>query len=155
MCCFNNDHDKKHNIINIKDKKYLEDNDISYKNSISEFDILFKKTKNLKERIEEEIEKLNNFYNREKNELAENYKRQQMELEEKVTNMKIELNQFLKESNNVLLSCEKIWQAIENYKIENDNYEIKTLYYISQINTNKENANNFLKKPIRNLIKSF
>ena len=137
MCCFNNDHDKKHNIINIKDKNSLEENNISYKNSISKFEVIFKKTKNLKDRIEQEIEKLNYLYDQKKIELAEEYKKQQIELDEKNINMKNELNQFLKESNNVLLSCEKIWKAIENYKIEKDNYEMKTLHYISQIHTNK------------------
>ena len=136
----------------------MEENNISYKNSISKFEVIFKKTKNLKDRIEQEIEKLNYLYDQKKIELAEEYKKQQIELDEKNINMKNELNQFLKESNNVLLSCEKIWKAIENYKIEKDNYEMKTLHYISQIHTNKEDAKNFLKKPIRNLnnfIKSY
>ena len=72
-------------------------------------------------------------------------------MDEKVTEMKIELNKFLNEANNILLSCEKIYKGTENSNIINDNYEIKTLFYISEIHKNNERAKIFFKKPIRNL----
>jgi len=65
LCCFHNVHDKNHNVVGINDKKSLENYGISYKVSLSEFDGVFKKAKNLKKLIEDEIEKLNIFYKKE------------------------------------------------------------------------------------------
>ncbi len=45
MCYFNNEHDKSHNIINIKDEESLNNCDISYKSSVHEFEYIFKKSK--------------------------------------------------------------------------------------------------------------
>ena len=151
MCCFNNDHDKSHNIINIKDEETLKDNGISYKGSISEFDYIFQKAKNIKQKIESEIKILTSAHKTKLNEITEYYKYQCNYLNEKVAEMKIELNKFLKEANNILLSCENIFKATENSNINDDNYEIKTLFYISEIYKNNEKAKMFFKKPIRNL----
>ena len=151
MCCFNNDHDKSHNIINIKDEKSLKNTGISYENSKTEFEKIFKKTKIIKEKIENEIETLTTAHKTKINEITENYKYQCEYLNEKVEEMKNELNKFLKDINNILLSCENIFKATENYNILNDNYEIKTLFYISEINKSNEKAKIFLKKPIRNI----
>ena len=85
------------------------------------------------------------------NEITENYKYQCNYLNEKVAEMKIELDKFLKEANNILLSCENIFNATKKSNIMNDNYEIKTLFYISEIYKNNEKAKMFFKKPIRNL----
>lgn len=84
-------------------------------------------------------------------EITDYYKHQCNYLDEKVTEMKIELNKFLKEANNILLSSENIYKATKNNNITNDNYEIKTLLYISEINKTNERAKIFFKKPIRNL----
>ena len=151
LCCFNNEHDKSHNIINIKDEKSLNNCGISYKSSVSEFEFIFQKAKNIKEKIETEIETLNISHKAKINEITEYYKYQCNYLDEKVTEMKNELNKFLKEANNVVLSCENILKATKKSNIRNDNYEIKTLFYISEIYKNNENAKNFFKKPIRNL----
>ena len=71
MCCFNNDHDKSHNIINIKDEETLKDNGISYKSSISKFDCIFQKAKNIKQKIESEIEILTSSHKTKLNEITE------------------------------------------------------------------------------------
>ena len=165
MCCFQNDHDKSHNIVGINDKKSLENNGISYKVSLSEFNGVFKKAQNLKQLIENEIEKLSIFYQKEKDDITTTFKNKhfsldeeenklKLELDKKVNEIKCELERFLKESNNILLSCEKIFKATENCGIINDNHEIKSLIYISEINKINKEIKNFFKKPMKNLNKS-
>ena len=138
----------------------MEDNGISYKELISEFEEIFQKTKNLKLKIEKEIEKIDSTYKNIENEIVLSFKKQHIELEEKEKNLKLELYLKVKKikheldknltiSNNVLLSCQKTNENIKKYeaKINND---IKTLYYISEINKNKEKAKEFVNKKIRN-----
>ena len=84
-------------------------------------------------------------------EITENYKYNCNYLDEKVSKMKNELIIFLKEINNVVLSCENVFKATENYNIISDNFDIKTLFYISEIYKINEKAQLFFKKPIRNL----
>lgn len=143
----------------------MEDNGISYKDLISEFDEIFQKAKNLKIKIESEIEKIDGTYKNIENEIVLSFKKQHIELDEKEKNLKLELNVKVKQireeleknltiSSNILLSCEKTNENIKKFetKINND---IKTLYYISEINKNKEKAKEFINKKIRNYDISF
>ena len=66
-----------------------------------------------------------------------------------MNNIKEELEDYLKKTNNMLLSLNKTQELIQNN--ENKNNEIKTLYYISEINKGEETAKDFLKKKIKNL----
>ena len=91
MCYFNNEHYKSHNIINIKDEESLNNCDISYKSSVHEFEYIFKKVKNIKEKIEAEIETLNIVHKTKMNEINEYYKYRFNYLDKKVTEMKNEL----------------------------------------------------------------
>jgi len=70
----------------------LDDNGISYKNLISEFEEIFQKAKNLKLKIEKEIEKIDGTYKNIENEIILSFKKQHIELEEKEKNLKLELN---------------------------------------------------------------
>ena len=70
----------------------MEDNGISYKELISEFDEIFQKAKNLKIKLETEIEKINSTYKNIENEIILSFKKQHIELEEKEKNLKLELN---------------------------------------------------------------
>ena len=135
-------------------------NDISYEKSISEFEEIFKNMKNLKRKIEEEIEKINNSQEKIEEEISLSFKKKHLKLDEKEKNLRLELNtkvnnikeeleDYLKKSKNIILSLNNIQELIENY--ENKNNEIKTLYYISEINKNKEKGIEFLNKKIKNL----
>ena len=121
---------------------------------------MFKSMKNLKRKIEEEIEKINNSQEKIEEEITLSFKKKHLELEEKekklrlelntkVNNIKEELEDYLKKTNNMLLSLNKTQELIQNN--ENKNNEIKTLYYISEINKGEETAKDFLKKKIKNL----
>ena len=59
VCCFLEGHDKKHKLSSINEKRIFENKDKIYEKSISESSLIFKKAKNLKQRIKEEIDKLN------------------------------------------------------------------------------------------------
>ena len=165
MCFFNSKHDKDHDIIEINKRESIEDNGISYKEFISEFDEIFQRTKNLKLKIEKEIEKINNSYKKVENEIILSFKKQHLELEEKEKNLKLELNLKINQikdeleknltiSNNIILSCEKTNEIINKYE-EKINNDIKTLYYISEINKSKEKAEDLVNKKIKNYDISF
>ena len=165
LCFFNSKHDKKHHIIDINKKESLEDNDISYKELISEFGEIFQKAKNLKLKIEKEIEKIDNSYKKIENEIILSFKKRHLELEEKEKNLKLELNlkvnlikneleKNLNISSNVLLSCEKTNEIITKYESK-INSDINILYLISKINKSKEKADDFIQKKMNNSDISF
>ena len=147
--------------------KSLEDNGISYKGTISEFDKLFGKMKGVKERIESEIEKINNSRDILLVEITNSFEEQRIKLNEKekalkseldlnVTKLKDKLEKFYTESNNILSSCEKMIKAIQNYEKNNDNNStIKTLCYISKVNQVNVEIKELLKKPFHNTEISF
>ena len=66
-----------------------------------------------------------------------------MELDNEVKEIQTQLEMHLTQSNNILSSCDKILRLTENYEIINDNNDIKTLYYISEINKNNEKVKSF------------
>ena len=74
-----------------------------------------------------------------------------LKLDLKVTEIKEELEKVLKETNDVLLSCEKTNKAIKYYEKKNINHEIRSLYYISEINESNERAKKLFEKPMRNI----
>ena len=162
LCSFNNKHNEEHYVINIEDKESLEDSGISYQKSVSEFDKMFKNAKNIKQNIEEEMKKLNVRHDKLIGEINMSFKEQHLILNEKENKLKAELNlkvdevkkeleKFLMKSNEVLLICEKLFNAINYYDKKNNRHEIQTLYYLSEIQKTKKNAKNFMRKPIKNL----
>ena len=158
-CFVKNDQDKKHSIIDIDDIGSLEESGISYGKTVSEFDKIFKKTKNLKDIIEEEIEEINNLHKKLMDEITASFEEQHIKLNHrenelksdldiKVTQIKNQLENFLLESHDILTSCER---ANKYYEMNKDSNEIKTLFYISQINKFNEKAKELFQKPIKNL----
>ena len=51
----------------------------------------------------------------------------------------------MEEINNILLSYENICEATKKYSVLNDNFEIKTLFYISEINKINDKTEIFFK----------
>ena len=161
-----NKHDKEHILIDINNKESLKSNNISYDKSISDFDKVFKKIKNIKQRIEEEMEEINisqkkifneitTSFEDQRNKLNRKEKQLKLELEEKVKQIKEELNKFLNDVNQLILFNERTNKAIENFEKTNNTEKIRALYYISEININNEKTKEFFKIPIRNLDISF
>ena len=97
LCFFNNKHDQNHNIIDINNKKSLEENKISYKHSTIEFDEIFKRIKEIKQKIELEIEKLNNSHDKITIDITENYKRRHVLLDEEEKKVKLNLDKKVTE----------------------------------------------------------
>jgi len=163
LCCIIDEHDKNHKLIDINDKDSLKSNNISYKESITEFDEFFKKMKNIKQKIEEEIEDINNSHKKIMEEITSSFndqrfqinkkeKQLKLELDEKVTDVKNDLEIFLRESNDIISSFERIYKTIKIYEKKNIILEeLKSLYYISEINKNNEIAKELLRKPIKNI----
>ena len=162
MCFFTYEHDIAHCVIDINNKEFLEENNITYKDSISEFDKVFDKAKDIKKKIEEEIEKINNLHSKIMDEITKSFEVQRIKLNEKeneikyeldikVTKVKEELEKFLIESNDILISCERTEKATKYFKKKNNGNDIRYLYYISEINKNNEKAKELLDKPIKNM----
>lgn len=145
--------------IDINDEKSLKDNNISYKDTISEFDEIYDEVKDLKERLEEEIsdiinsrkqilKKIRKYFSKQHRFLKLKEKSLKSYFNAKVDVVERELNNFLVESNRIILSCIRISKEIKDFGEEN---KIKELYYICEINKNNEKVKAYLKKPIRNL----
>ena len=148
----------------------MKEKGITYNNSISKFNETFEKIKDIKHKLELEIEKLNNSQNKTMIEITETYKRRhlllneeenqvKLNLDKKVSEIKIYLEKNLNQSNELILSYEKMNKANEYYKnndseIRNEN-NIRNLYYISEINKNIEKSKSFIIKPIMNSEISF
>ena len=166
MCFFHYKHEDNHKVIDINEIKSLEDNNISYKNTVSEFDKIFKKMNNIKKNIEIEIEKISNSrdillgeitssFEEQRKKLNEKEKSIKIELDKKVTEIKENLENYYLNTNDILTSSERIFKAIQNYDKKDNNNQIKTLCYISTINKINTNALNIIKKPFENIEISF
>ena len=162
LCYFNLEHDGEHLVIDINNKESLEENNISYKESYSEFEKEFENTKNLKQIIEEEIVKINksrdstlqklkNIYEERYKRLKEEELKLKSELDLKVTQIKDDLEKYLIESNDILLYFERTNKALKNYEKNNNNNDLKTLCYISEIQKVNCKAKELLEKPIKNI----
>ena len=162
LCYFNNIHNEEHHVIDISDKESLEENDISYNKSLSEFDEIFKQVNDLKENLEEEIEKINksrdvtmeqikNIYEEKHLRLNEEESKLKSELDLKVTEIKDDLEKYLTDSNDMLSCFERINKALKNYEKKNNNNDIKTLCFISEIQKVNDEAQDILEKPIKNV----
>lgn len=148
-------------LIDINDDKSLKDNNISYKETISEFDTIFKNVEFLNERIEEEIfdlnksrrqilSKISRFFRKKHHLLSVKNKSLKSRFNMEVDKVEKELNNFLMESERIKSSCESIYEAIKNFGEKTEN-KIKELCYISEINKNSEIAKDFFSKPKRTL----
>ena len=140
----------------------MEENNISYKESYSEFEKEFENTKNLKQIIEEEIVKINksrdstmqklkNIYEERYKRLKEEELKLRSELDLKVTQIKDDLEKYLIEANDILLYFERTNKALNNYEKNSNNNDLKTLCYISEIQKVNCKAKELLEKPIKNI----
>ena len=140
----------------------MEEYDISFEKSVSEFDEFFQKAKNLKERIEEEIEAINDnntkitdeitaYFEEEHSKIYKKEKKLKSELDIKITEIKDELEEYFRETTKILLSCERLFKAIKNYSKKNNNNEMKDLFYISKINKINIEAKRLFQNTIKNL----
>ena len=145
--------------IDINDEKALRDNNISYKETISEFDKIIAEVKDLNKRLGEEISVINQSRKQILNKIRRYFSKQHRNLKFtekslkssfnlKVDEVENELNNFLTESKRIILSCIKISRAIKDFGADN---KIKEIYYICEINKNNEKVKEYLKMPKRNL----
>ena len=155
-----NKHDDKHQLIDIKDKKSLEENDITYKKMILENDEICNNLIKLSDKIEEEAKKIDNLHKEILNEITLSFEKKRQNLDETEKDLKSKLNIKVKQIkekftknldlfNETLQICEKTKQEVKNYLNKKDINDIKLLYYISEINRNNELANSLTKTPIK------
>ena len=140
----------------------MDNNYISYKESINEFDCTNKKAKIIKEKIEEELKNIEISQQKVLDEIITSFEKRRLELDEeekilkseldiKVKEIKNELENSLKELNKILLYCDKITQITKNIEEKIEINEIIKFYYISEINKKEEEMKDILKKPIKSV----
>ena len=160
MCFFHYKHEGGHKIIDINEIKSLEDNGISYKETVSEFDKLFKKMNSIQTNIEYEIEKKNKSRDKLLDEITKSFEKQRTKLNEKenalkseldikITEIKEKLENYYIKINEISSSFKRIFKAMQSYE-KNNNNKIKTLCYISKINKVNIEAKNIIKAPFKN-----
>ena len=158
-----NKHDDKHQLIDIKDKKSLEENDITYKKMILENDEICNNLIKLSDKIEEETKKIDNSHKEILNEITLSFEKKRQNLVEKEKDIKSKLNIKVKQIkekftknldlfNETLQICEKTKQEVKNYLNQKDINDIKLLYYISEINKNNELAYSLTKTLLKHQI---
>ena len=162
ICCLLQRHDYKHELNYISEEKSIENKDTLFEESVSNFEPIYERAKNMKQKLEKEIEgiekmhkdvtgKLIKFFEDEHLNLNIKEKNAKKEIDEKVEEIKDELQNFLKESQDIFLSCENISNSIQAYKQNLGKSNMKTLYYISEINKNNEKVKELFQKPIKNI----
>ena len=92
MCFFHYKNEGGHKIIDVNKIKSLEDNGISYKETFSEFDKLFKKMNSMQTNIEYEIEKINKSRESLLDEITKSFEKQRTILNQKENALKSELD---------------------------------------------------------------
>ena len=123
--------------------------------SLTDYNELFEKIVNLKNKIEEEINKINNLYDKVFKEIEDSYKKKHEKLlieennlkenlQNEVTKIKEKLENFLSQSNNSIRIGERINKSIKIYQKDENKSINKTLSYISYISKNKKEMEIFL-----------
>ena len=139
---------------------------ITIESSKEDFNKLSEKATTLKNSIEEQISKINNLYDKVNEEITKSFeirhenlikkeKELKEELQNRVTQIKEKLEYFLSESNRILRIREKITKGIQSLEKEKEKNMIKILSYVSKINNNKKETNDFLAKLMKNLNLNF
>ena len=164
MCCtfchFKNLHTG-HKLIELSDIESLQKENIAIESVTSDFNNIFQKAIDLKNKIENEINSINQLYEKKINDLTNSYlkKHEQLikeendlkeKLQNEVTKIKEQLENFLSKSNNEIKISENINKGIK--KIENEEKNmIKILSYISKINKTKKNIKILLVEVMKNI----
>ena len=160
QCYFLNFHNG-HKVLQINDEKTLEKENIALEQSIKAFNDKIDKTKNLKEKIENEINKINKSYDEvykkvttsflQKHEiLLRNENDMKEKLQNEVTKIKEKLENFLSELNEILKINERINKGIKKIEKEEKNY-IKNLSYVSKMSNIQESTIKINSELMRNL----
>ena len=131
---------------------------------LNDYNDVFTKINNLKNKIEDEISKINNLYDNVFKEIKDSYEKKHEKLiieennlkenlQNEVTKTKEKLENFLSQNDNLIRIGERINKEIKIYqKEDNDNKSIiKTLSYISYISKNKKEIEIFLSKLMKNI----
>ena len=164
LCHFYNIHDG-HKVLSIEDEEALKKENISIEYSSKEYDIKVEKLNNLKNLIEKEMTEIDNTYDKVDKEVTESYKikrdkinKEEENLKEKlkteVTKIKEKFEISISEINSLLKSCDKIVKGIKSLEKEEKNM-IKTLAYLSKINTNEKEIAKIFQQLMKNMKISF
>lgn len=156
----------KSDIIYIDDESSLKDSTISYNKTISQFNSFFDEVKSLRSSIKNKIDeinyskskinaKINKYANYQYRFISRTRRELKNELNRRTEERKEELENYLNQSNKILLSLENISKAILSFGDINSFPIIRTWCYISKINKYNEKANNFFKIPKKTLMFTF
>ena len=154
-----------HKILPITDEESLEKENIDINSATTEYDQIFQKTNNLKEKIENEINEINVLFEKTINELKNSYikKHEKLNKEEKdlkekleneVTKTKEKLEIFLTKIIDVIKINNRLNEGIKKLKKDEKNM-IKNLSYVSKMVKNQKQMNTLFQQLMRNIKFSF
>jgi len=150
-----------HKILEINDKEYLKKENITIESSKNEFNNIFTKIKNIKEKIEKEMTEIDNLYDKINLEVTKSYEAKHEKLikeennlkealQNEVTKVKEKLEQYSSESIRIIKTYERINKGIEKLEKEEKNM-LKILSYVSKKNKNQKEKKNILGELMRNI----
>ena len=154
-----------HKLVSITDEESLKKENIDINLVATQYNNIFQKTINLKEKIENEINEINILFDKTINELTKSYIKKhefltkeendlKEKLENEVTKTKEKLEFFLTKTNDVIRINNRLNEGIKKMKKEEKNM-IKNLSYVSKISKNQKQINSLFQKLMRNIKFSF
>ena len=154
-----------HKVIPIEDEEALKKENLNINDYINGFDESVKNVANIKEKIENEIKKINDSYDKINKETTKSFelkheklyneeKKIKDKLDNEVTKIKSKLEEYLSLTNSLIRNYEKLNKGIKilnnNEKNQNINL-IKSLTYVSKLNSNKKDMGIITQKLMKNL----
>ena len=160
--CYYLDLHKNHKVLQINDEKELEKENILIEPSIKDFNDKIEKTKNLKEKIENEMNKINKLYDEifqkvtssflNKHEILLKKENDMKEkLQNEVTKIKEKFENYLSELNGIIKYNERINKGINNLSKENDKNLFRHISYISKMSQIQEQIIKIFSELMRNI----
>ena len=154
-----------HKVLSIEDEEALKTENISIEYSSKEYDTKVEKLSGLKNLIEKEMTEIDNTYDKVDKEVTKSYenKRDKINKEEEnlkeklkteVTKIKEKFEISITEINTLLKTCDKLVKGIKSLEKEEKNM-IKTLSYLSKINTNEKEIGKIFQQLMKNMKISF
>ena len=143
-----------HTVLEITDEEALKKENLTIENTKNDFDTNIKKLEDLKNLIEKEKEELDKIHKKVDEEFVKSFELKRVKLNTEVTKIKEKFELYLSQINNISKTYGKIIRGMKSFEKEEKNM-IKTLSYVSKINTNKEKMKSLSQEAMKNLKLSF
>ena len=153
LCVVKNIH-ADHKVLEITDEEALKKENLTIENTKNDFDANVKKLEDLKNLIGKEMQEIDKIYQKVDDEVTKSFEMKREKLKTEVTKIKETFENSIREIENITKTYVKIIKGMKSFEKEEKNM-IKTLSYVSRINTNKDKTKSLLQGAMKNLKISF